>query len=69
MNALWWIGTGLVILAAWLGMEQLTWMQELQPGLDTLVRAVLATVVLGVAGRLNPFSRREAELQQCRCQG
>ncbi|MGO0577637.1 hypothetical protein [Ornithinimicrobium panacihumi] len=73
MNALWWTGAVVLIVAAWLGMEQLTWMQELRPGLDSLVRVGLSTVVLGAAAVLNPFDRAaqvgQARRKECRCGG
>ena len=55
-NLLWWVATLTLVVAAWLGMEQLTWVQELRPGVDSMVRFGLSTVVLGAAAALNPFT-------------
>lgn len=55
MKQLWWLGAVVLVVASWLGMEQLTWMQELRPGVDSLVRVAFSTVVFSVAAFLNPF--------------
>lgn len=60
-NVLWWLGTMTLVVACWLGMEQLTWMQELRPGADSMVRIGLSVVVLSVAAALNPFGRTDEE--------
>ena len=55
MSRLWWIGTVALIVVTWFGMEQLTWVQELRPGVDILVRISVSTVIFAVAAALNPF--------------